>query len=143
MAASGSEVARRWFNEVWTERKESTIGELMHPAAIGHSSAADTMGPAEWKARVWTPLTSAFSNIAVVLEEVIESGPAVVVRWRCTMDHTGDGLGIPASGRKATLFGLTWLVVRDGLIMEGWDGWDSTGLLVQCGGATVNPALVR
>lgn len=28
---------------------------------------------------------------------------------------------------------MTWMVVQNGQIVKGWDGWDSTGLLVQCG----------
>ena len=39
--------------------------------------------------------------------------------------------------------GITWLTVREGRIVEGWDAWDSTGLFAQCGGATVDPRLLK
>lgn len=141
MSATAVEVAGRWFKEVWNERKASTITELMHPSANGHSSSGDTKGPDDWKARFWEPFMGAFSNIVVDVEDMVTVDQTVVIRWRATMDHTGRGLGIAPSGRAVSITGLTWLTVRDGMIVEGWDGWDSTGLLVQCGGATLDPAL--
>jgi hypothetical protein len=29
------------------------------------------------------------------------------------------------------------------MIVEGWDGWDSTGLLTQVGGASIDPDVAR
>jgi hypothetical protein len=29
------------------------------------------------------------------------------------------------------------------MIVEGWDGWDSTGLLTQVGGASIHPDVAR
>jgi len=143
MSATPADVAKRWFNEVWNERKASTIAELMHPSAVGHTSAGETRGPADWKERVWDQLTGAFSDIRLVMEDLVAADRTVVIRWRVTMLHTGKALGIPPSGRPVSLTGLTWMTVREGLIVEGWDGWDATGMLVQCGGATLDPALSK
>lgn len=143
MGAAAIDVARRWFNEVWNDRRASTITELMHPSAVGHTSAGEVRGPAAWKASFWDPLMGSFSNIAVEIEDMVATGETVVIRWRATMDHTGKDLGIPPSGRRVAIAGLTWLTIQGGLIVEGWDGWDSTGLLVQCGGARLDPALAK
>jgi predicted ester cyclase len=141
MRATPAEVAKRWFGEVWNEQRASTIAELMHPAALGHTATGETNGPEGWKSLVWEPLTSAFSNIRVSIEGIVTVDQTVVTRWRATMVHTGDALGIPPSKRPVEITGITWMTVRDGQIVEGWDGWDSTGLLVQCGGATLHPDL--
>ena len=143
MTATAIDVARRWFNEVWNQGKAATITELMHPSAVGHTSIGDIKGPAEWKTRFWEPFMGAFSNMVVDIEDTVAADQTVVIRWRATMDHTGTGLGIAASRRQVSIAGLTWLTIREGMIVEGWDGWDSTGLLVQCGGATLDPALAK
>ena len=38
---------------------------------------------------------------------------------------------------------MTWVAVENGKIVEGWDGWDSTGLLVNVGAASLHPEVVR
>jgi hypothetical protein len=40
-------------------------------------------------------------------------------------------LGIPASGAKISVHGVTWLRVIDGRIVTGWDNWNYDGLIRQ------------
>jgi predicted ester cyclase len=49
------------------------------------------------------------------------------------MTHTGDGLGIPASGKAVRLTGITIGRIQDGKIIEGWDNWDRLAMLEQIG----------
>jgi len=48
-------------------------------------------------------------------------------------DHTGEFLGFPASGKKATVTGTSIQRISNGKIVESWDNWDQLGLLVQIG----------
>jgi steroid delta-isomerase-like uncharacterized protein len=134
-------IARRWFHEVWTERREQTIYELMHPECCGETNGGCTVGPDAWKKSVYDPFRAAFTDIKVDVEDMIAQGDRVAVRWRLSMKHATDALGFPASGRTVETYGLTWLEIQDGKITKGWDGWDSTGLLLRCGGGTLHPAL--
>ena len=143
MSATPTAVAKRWFNEVWSDRKAATIAELMHPSAVGHTSSGETRGPDDWRRRVWDVLTGAFSDIDLAVDGMVALDETVVVRWRATMVHTGAALGIPPSNRPVAISGITWLTVRDGQIVEGWDGWDATGMLVQCGGAILDQKLLK
>ena len=143
MSEANKGVARRWFQEVWNDRRAETIHELMHPQAIGHTSAGEIRGPEEWKQKFWDPFMGAFSDIALVVEDMVCDGDRVVVRWRASMKHTGGHIGVPETGRALSFPGLTWMVVRDGKLVEGWDGWDSTGMLVSIGGAQLHPNLAR
>ena len=142
MSDDAETVGRWWFEEVWNQRRRESIYELMTPDAVGHSPTGDTKGPDQW-ARSWERLTGAFSDIAIHIDDVIASGRNVVVRWRGTMTHAGSALGIPPSGRPVRIQGMTWMVVENGRIVEGWDGWDSTGLLVEVGAASLHPEVAR
>jgi predicted ester cyclase len=51
---------------------------------------------------------------------VICQGEDVVVRWTSTATHDGPGLGVPPSGRRVTMRGITWIRVRGGKLIEGW-----------------------
>lgn len=133
MRITGAEIGRRWFAEVWNQASDSTIEELMHPRAQGHTHAGVIHSRQEWKERIWDPLMAAFSNIRIEVEDTVAEGDNVAIRWHATMDHTGAGLGVPPTGKSVEFSGMTWMVVKDGQNVRGWDGWDSTALLVACG----------
>jgi predicted ester cyclase len=143
MSEANKAVARRWFQEVWNDRRAETIYELLHPQATGQTAMAKTTGPDEWKHAMWDPLVGAFSDIRIEVVDLVAEGDRVVARWRATMKHTGPHMGVPETGRAVDFTGITWLVIRDGQVMEGIDGWDSTGLLVSIGGAQLHPNLAR
>ncbi len=122
-------LARRWFQEVWNERRESTVAELLAPDAVGHMEGGlEVRGPAEFHP-VRAALLGAFPDFEVAVDQVIAQGDDVVVRWSAKGTHRGENLGIPASNRKTDFRGMTWLRFRDGLIVEGWDAWNQGRLL--------------
>jgi predicted ester cyclase len=141
MSDASVQVAKRWFEEVWNQQRAATIHELLHPQAKGHTATAETTGPDEWKRAMWDVLTGAFSEIRIEILDLVAEGESVVARWRVTMRHTGPHMGVPETGRALDFTGMTWLVIRNGQIVEGWDGWDSTGMLVSIGGAQLHPNL--
>jgi steroid delta-isomerase-like uncharacterized protein len=129
MSDSNRALSRRWFEEVWNQRKVDTIDELLHPEATGHME-----GPVEVRGRddfkkVRAQLLDAFPDIHLHVEDIVAEGDHTVVRWHAHGSHQGHALGIPASHRAADFRGLTWLKWRHGQIVEGWDAWDIGGLM--------------
>jgi predicted ester cyclase len=45
------------------------------------------------------------------------------------MTHLGDHLGFPATGKKGTLDGSSFLIVKDNQVTEGWNQMDLQALL--------------
>jgi steroid delta-isomerase-like uncharacterized protein len=124
-----SALARRWFEEVWNERREATVDELLAPDAAGHlEGGLEVRGPGEFHP-VRASLLGAFPDFDVVVDQVIAQGDDVAVRWSAKGTHQGENLGIPASNRRAAFRGMTWLRFRDGRIVEGWDAWNQGRLL--------------
>jgi len=121
------DLAIRWFREVWNERKTATLDELWGPGAIGHTENGD-QGKAEFKAGR-EGLLNAFPDIQVEVEDTATDGDHVVVRWRASGVHRGDGLGMPPTNRKIDFRGMTWLTSKNGVIVEGWDSWNLGRLL--------------
>lgn len=128
MSETNRAVALRWMNEVWNERREETIDELLTADSVGHMEGGDTRGPEEFrKARL--ALLDAFPDLHVDVEATVCEGDSVVVRWRVTGTHTGDGLGFRATGSRVAFRGITWLVIRGGRFVEGWDSWNQGSLI--------------
>ena len=42
------------------------------------------------------------------------------------MTHNGDGLGFPATGKKADFAGSSFITSRDGKLIDGWKFMDLT-----------------
>ena len=128
MAESNTERARRWFEEVWNQRRDETVRELLHAEGIGHLEGMDVQGPDGFLA-ARAALLGAFSGMRVTVDGTVADGENVVVRWSARGTHDGDGLGIPASARPVSFQGMTWMRFSDGRIVEGWDRWNVGGLL--------------
>jgi predicted ester cyclase len=45
------------------------------------------------------------------------------------MTHLGDHLGFPATGRKGTLEGSSFAIVKDNKVLEGWNQLDLQALM--------------
>jgi predicted ester cyclase len=127
---SAGETLRLWFEEVWNRRDPSRVETYFAPDAILHAfddSGADAVGPEAFRAFLQRFLDS-FSDITVTVHEVVEAGPMAAGRWTATMTHTGDGFGIPPTGRSVTVNGMSLARIEGGMIREGWDEWDRLGL---------------
>ena len=124
-------LAHRWFEEVWNARREDLIGELIHPEVVSHTVSGDVTGIDQFLDRVYRPFLGAFPDLQIEIENSLADEDDVAVRWHATGTHTGEGFGVPASGRRIALRGVTWIEIRDGRMVEGWDFWDSAALLAQ------------
>ena len=74
-----------------------------------------------------------FSDFTIIVEDMIAQGDKVAVRYLLKVTHTGEGLGIPASGKKAESAGIEILRFENGKIAEAWSVEDVLGLLTQLG----------
>ena len=121
-------VARRWFEEVWNARNDAAIDELMAPESYGHVEGGDVRGPEDFR-KMRDMFFSALPDIRLEIEDIVTEGDRAAVRWRAVGTHTGDGFGFPATKQSVNIRGTTWLVIRDGKLVEGWDTWNLGGLL--------------
>ena len=64
---------------------------------------------------------------------MIAEGDKVLKRFTLTCIHTGDFMGIPPSGKRLTLTGLTLGRIANGQIIEDWEGADWLGWQQQLG----------
>jgi steroid delta-isomerase-like uncharacterized protein len=129
-AISNTALARRWFEEVWNERRDATVAELLMPTSVGHLEGGDVEGADQFLA-VRALLLDAFPDLRLTINGVVEQGDEVVVRWTATGTHRGDSLGFPATNRPVTFRGMTWLRCHQGRLIEGWDAWNQGALFAE------------
>lgn len=122
------ELGRRWFEEVWNQGREESIDELMAPDSYGHVESGEYRGPEGFR-QMQTVFRSALSNVHIEIEDILADGDRAAVRWRATGTHSGEGFGFAPSKRGIDVRGTTWLRVKDGKIVEGWDTWNLGAML--------------
>jgi steroid delta-isomerase-like uncharacterized protein len=129
MSTENVRLARRWFEEVWNQRRTDTIDELLTDESVSHSESGPLRGKQEFTKWTHAPFLSAFPDLRMAVEAAIGEGDEVVVRWYVTGTHPGDGLGSPATGRRVSFRGMTWIRFSGGKMVEGWDCWNQGGLI--------------
>jgi steroid delta-isomerase-like uncharacterized protein len=131
MSEANKVLVRRWFEQVWNQKSEAAIDEMFPLSSKSHGFPdADSVlaGPEAFKA-VHRTFCGALPDLHVDIKDIVSEDDRVAVRWRVTATHLGDHLGFPASGKKATLDGSSFVIVQDNRIIEGWNQMDIQALM--------------
>ena len=137
MSVDHEALARRFFEELCNQRNGAVADEIVSADYVSHGPQTP---PAEGRDGVR-------ARIAVYqdaleghwdVQEVFSGGEdRVVVRWIGRGTHTGELMGVPATGASIACEAMTIFRVADGLIAEEWTVWDALGLLQQIGAVPV------
>jgi predicted ester cyclase len=133
MTDSERDLGRRWFEQVWNQRRREAIAEMLTPDAVLHESGIDSIGP-EGFYPFYDRLRATFPDLHVDVEDTIAEGDKICVRWSCTAKHTGGGLGIAPTGVTIHVTGISILRAAGGKLVEGWQNWDMMGMMEQIKG---------
>lgn len=128
-------IARRHFEELWTNGDLGVADEIYSTSAVGHCGGLpDQTGyPDCEKELVSRQDRVAFPDgVATVLDQLAE-GDRVLTRGRFDGTHTGPLQALPASGRKVSATGFPLHRIVDGKTVEIWAQADFHGLLLQIG----------
>jgi steroid delta-isomerase-like uncharacterized protein len=130
-------LARRFFEDAFTEGRMEALDETMSDDFRAHDPQyqfGDMRGPAAARAVVEN-YRGAFSDLRMTIEDVVEQGDRVVIRWTATGTHDGELNGLAPTGKTVTVTGMTIDRITGGRIAESWTNWDTLGLLQQIGAA--------
>jgi predicted ester cyclase len=130
---SAEAVMHRWFDEVWNERRESAIDELMAADAVAHGVGSEpVVGTAAWKSFVRS-FGGAFPDLRIQILRSLSQDDFVTVHIQCTGTHTGEGLAGPPTDRGVVFEGMVIARIRDGRIVQGFNCIDFLTLYQQIG----------
>jgi predicted ester cyclase len=77
---------QRWFDEVWNERKEAVIDELLAPECVGHGLSEgdpDEYGSAEFKS-FGRNMRAALPDARIHIQDTVEEGDKVAAYAQCS-----------------------------------------------------------
>ena len=126
-------IARRVFEEVWNQGKLNVADEVTDANYVSHGLGMEIPpGPAGTRQFV-TIYRTAYPDTHFVVEDQIAEGDRVVTRWTAQGTHRGELMGIPPTGKRVTVTGITIDRIVGGKIVETWNNFDALGQLQQLG----------
>ncbi|MFJ7076075.1 ester cyclase [Streptomyces sp. NPDC098781] len=124
--------ARAFFEQMGMMAPER-IGDHLTEDYVDHDpSYPQPVQGVEGLREQYTDWRAAF-DFTFRIDDQLAQGEQVCTRWTWAARHTGDFLGIPATGQAVTMRGMTWQRFRGGRICEGHWLYDRAGLLEQLG----------
>jgi steroid delta-isomerase-like uncharacterized protein len=108
-----------------------TIQDTVHPDCVfGMPGMPSTV---EGMKQALPAFRTAFPDIRMTLGEMLADGDSVAYRITVTGTHTGEFMGIPATGKRVTFTETHIDRIHNGLIVRHDGDWDQTGMLQQLG----------
>lgn len=138
MSTHFRDLSRRWFEEVWNQKRLEIVDELVADDGVGHSEASDASSLPAFK-HFHGEFLAAFPDLNVHVEDTISEGDDVVVRWRAEGTHAGEWRGVAATHRPIHIRGITWFRYKNGKLAEAWDHWSPAALMLQLRGEPEAP----
>jgi steroid delta-isomerase-like uncharacterized protein len=124
---------RRLHAEILAARDLSVVDEFFAPDFVSHTNPPGLPDGIEGVRRFFAMFRVAMPDVEVTIDELIVDGDRAAVATTITGTHTGELLGLPASGRRVNVVGVDLVRVRDGKIVEHRGLTDSVGLMRQLG----------
>ncbi len=91
----------------------------MTPWTTGYATAA---------ANFYRNLVAPWSDLSFTVEDLQESAGGVTVRTRVEATHTGEFLGVPATGKRVAWDNVAIVKIKDGKVVGQWAQPDLWGI---------------
>src|SRR5262249_5123733 len=124
-------IARRAFEELLSQGRFELAEQLYAKDFVNHGIHRDISLEEDQAAlKGWH---QAFPDVVIVPMKLIAEADLVTIYWVARGTNTGTGNGLPATGKKAELAGITiWRIVDD-KIKEEWSAFDQLSMMQQLG----------
>jgi transcriptional regulator with XRE-family HTH domain len=127
--------AKRFLEQIWNHGNMEVIEELLLPEFRFHHERGVVSNREQMRQRI-VEFRRSFSDFDFVVEDAKDYGPFVVSHWRVAMTQSGTWLSLPATNRRATVYGSSWVQVINGKFGDAWDFWDPQSLYKELAAAS-------
>ena len=126
-------LARRLFEDIWNKGNLDAFDEIYAPDIVNHTLPPGIPQGIEGNKMFTKMYLTAFPDTKMTIDLQIAEGDKVVTRWHAQGTHKGELMGIPATGKQATVTGIVIDRIAGGRIVESWGEFDQMGMMQQLG----------
>ena len=134
MSEENKALVRRWFEELFNQGNLDVADEIVAQDHTLHDPTLPDLpsGP-EGDKRIVSLYHGAFPDADITVEDLLAEGDSVAARWVGRGTHQGELMGVPASGNRVEVAGITVYRISGGKIAETWTNYDVMGMMQQIG----------
>ena len=132
-AQENKAVVERMFEGLLNERRLELIDEVIAPDIVIHTPVPGVAPTREGFRQFIQVFLDAFPEQTVEVHDVVAEGDRVAVRHTHHVRHGGPFMGMPPTGRQASVDGIEIFRMAGGQIAEMWHQDDFLGLFQQLG----------
>lgn len=132
MSDANETVIRRFVDEVINNGDYSVLPDLIHPGYVYRSPDQEFRGREALQA-LFAAYRSGLPDLNASIDDLVASGDKVVISITLSGTHTGDLMGIPATGKRLQVTGMVLSRLEDGRIIEEREILDMLGMFQQLG----------
>ena len=123
--------AKRAFEEILSHGRFDLAEQLYAKDFVNHGLHSNASLEEDQTAlKGWH---AAFPDVVIVPEKLIAEDDLVTIYWTARGTNTGTGNGLPATGKRAEMAGITIWRIVDGKIKEEWSAFDQLSMMRQLG----------
>lgn len=112
---------------------DAAIDKYLAEDFVEHEEVPGMGNTRDTPRQLFKMMHAAFTDFHVDVHDLLEDGDKVVARISFVGTHTGEFMGVPASGNPVTINAIDILQVRDGQCVAHWGVMDMAGALAQMG----------
>ena len=124
-------LVRRLHAEALAARDPAVVDAFFAPDFVSHTNPPGFPDGVEGVRRFFAAFREGLPDVEVTIDQLIADGECAAVATTIRGTHTGELLGLPATGRQVEVVGVDIVRVRDGKIVEHRGLTDTVGLMRQ------------
>jgi steroid delta-isomerase-like uncharacterized protein len=125
------QTSRSFFEEVLDQGRFDKYAESHAKDFVAHG--ADHDATLEEDIAAAKQERKALPDMTVRVNQILAERDLVAVYWTAAGTNTEAGMGLPATGRKIKIGGMTFFRFKAGKICEEWSTWDMLSVMRQAG----------
>lgn len=132
-AADRSSRVRSAWRAAWDQGHLDALDDLLSPSYVRRRGPASVTQNRDQLKDSIRAVREAFPDLRTEIEDIVEDGDRLAIRWRSSGRHTGDFLGVPPTGKPVEVSGATFARFEGPSVAEEWVTFDSRQLLEALG----------
>ncbi len=123
----------RRYQDIYNSNNLDALGEVLSPDFKPHNLMPGVPASLEGYTMMHQSTLTSYPDFHVAIDDLFGEGDKIVMRFTITGTHEGEFIGIPPTGKKINVTGISIFRIANGQIIEHWGEEDSLGWMQQLG----------